>query len=81
MNSTKVLKNLAATDGRQTNIKLKDNLIGMDAVTFIKQSELDKELVIDALHYLMFLKRKRTGEIKARGCAKRRPQREYILKE
>ena len=30
--------------------------------------------------YLMFLKRKRNGLVKARGCAYGRPQREYITK-
>ena len=29
----------------------------------------------------MFLKRKRRGEMKGRGCANGRPQREYITKE
>ena len=33
-----------------------------------------------SLPYLMFLKRKRFGKIKARGCADGRPQREYITK-
>ena len=33
-----------------------------------------------SLDYLMFLKRKRFGKIKARGCADGRPQREYITK-
>jgi hypothetical protein len=33
------------------------------------------------LEYLMFLKRKRTGQIKARGCADGRKQREYTTKE
>ena len=37
--------------------------------------------VIDMLpEYLMFLKRKRSLEVKARGCADGRPQREYITK-
>ena len=35
----------------------------------------------EALGYLMFLKRKRSGKIKARGCADGRPQRAYILQE
>ena len=35
----------------------------------------------DALGYLMFLKRKRSGKIKARGCADGRPQRAYIPQE
>jgi hypothetical protein len=34
-----------------------------------------------ALGYLIFLKRKRCGKIKARGCADGRPQRKYIAKE
>ena len=29
----------------------------------------------------MFLKRKRSGKMKARGCVNRRPQQEYITKE
>jgi hypothetical protein len=35
----------------------------------------------EALAYLMFLKRKRCGTIKGRGCADGRPQRRYIAKE
>ena len=34
-----------------------------------------------ALRYLMFLKEKRDGTIKVRGCADGRPQREYTRKE
>ena len=34
-----------------------------------------------ALGYLMFLKRKRSGKMKGRGCADGRPQRECITKE
>ena len=33
------------------------------------------------LGYLMFLKRKRSGKMKGRGCANGRLQREYITKE
>jgi len=33
------------------------------------------------LRYLMFLKEKRDGTIKARGCADGRPQRRYTNKE
>jgi hypothetical protein len=40
-----------------------------------------KEVWCDALSYLMFLKRKRDGSVKARGCADGRPQREYISKD
>ena len=35
----------------------------------------------ESLGYLMFLKRKRNGKIKARGCADGRPQRAYIPQE
>ena len=35
----------------------------------------------DALAYLMFLKRKRCGKVKGRGCADGRKQRVYIAKE
>ena len=35
----------------------------------------------EALGYLMFLKRKHSGKIKARGCADGRPQRAYIPQE
>jgi hypothetical protein len=34
-----------------------------------------------ALRYLMFLKEKRCGQIKGRGCADGRPQREHMTKE
>jgi hypothetical protein len=34
-----------------------------------------------ALHYLMFLKKKRCGPIKGRGCADGRKQRIYKTKE
>lgn len=35
----------------------------------------------EALGYLMFLKRKRCGKVKARGCADGRPQRAYVARE
>jgi hypothetical protein len=53
----------------------------MGAVRMLKPSELSKIIRCEALNYLMFLKRKRCGKIKARGCADRRPQREYISKD
>ena len=56
-----------------TMSELKDNLLGMDAVHIVKSKDINKALIIDALAYLMFLKRKRTGKIKARGCANGRP--------
>jgi hypothetical protein len=35
----------------------------------------------DPLRYLMFLKEKRCGHIKGRGCADGRKQREYLTRE
>jgi hypothetical protein len=42
--------------------------------------ELTKEERANALKYLMYLKEKRDGKIKGRGCADGRPQRLYIPK-
>jgi hypothetical protein len=70
------------TPGYEATVKeLDDNLLGMGAVQMLKPSEVNKKIRFDALNYLMFLKRKRCGKIKARGCADGRPQREYISKD
>ena len=42
---------------------------------------MTREEVKRALPYLMFLKRKRSGKIKGRGCADGRTQREFISKD
>ena len=47
----------------------------------LKRSEVTMDIYTNALSYLMFLERKRSGKIKARGCANGRPQREFISKE
>jgi hypothetical protein len=68
--------------GYEATVKeLDDNLLGMGAVKMLKPSEVNKNIRYEALNYLMFLKRKRCGKIKARGCADGRPQREYISKD
>ena len=46
-----------------------------------KGDELTRKQKSDALRYLMFLKQKRCGRIKGRGCADGRKQREYISKD
>ena len=61
--------------------ELSDNLIGMNAVKMLNKKQITSDVCINALSYLMFLKRKRTSDIKARGCADGQPQREFILKE
>ena len=61
--------------------ELSNNLIGMNAVKILNTKQITSDVCINALSYLMFLKRKRTSDIKARGCADGRPQLEYISKK
>ena len=61
--------------------KLSNNLIGMDAVDMLDKTQTISDVYVNALSYLMFLKRKRTGVAKERGCTKGRPQQEFILKD
>jgi len=46
-----------------------------------KSSNLNAKERASALAYLMFLKEKRTGEVKGRGCADGRRQWDYMTKE
>ena len=52
-----------------------------DEMKPVHKSDLTAEQRREALAYLMFLKRKRCGKIKGRGCADGRKQRAYITKE
>jgi hypothetical protein len=47
----------------------------------VNKYDLTPEERKGALRYLMFLKEKRSGTIKARGCADGRPQRDYMSKK
>ena len=47
----------------------------------LDKSPITSYVFMNALSYLMFLKRKRTDVVKARGLADGRPQREFISKE
>jgi len=58
-----------------TKKEINENLLGMDAVKMILYKDLDRKLQKEALSYLMFLKRKRTGVVKSRGVADGRPGR------
>ena len=49
--------------------ELTDNLIGMDAVDMIDKSRITIDLYMNALSYLMFLKKKRTDIVKTTGYA------------
>ena len=56
------------------------NLIGRNMIDILPARSIIHAMRKMSLAYLMFLKRKRSGMIKARGCADGRPQREYISK-
>ncbi len=47
----------------------------------VHQQNLTMEQSKDAVAYLMFLKRKRCGKVKGRGCADGRKQRSYVTRE
>ena len=47
----------------------------------VSWKDLTWDIRKQALGYLMFLKRKRSGKMKGRGCADGRPQQEYITKK
>jgi hypothetical protein len=52
-----------------------------DVIKPVARKDLTYEQKRRALNYLMYLKQKRCGRIKARGCADGRKQREYKTKE
>jgi hypothetical protein len=69
-------------DGYKATIKELDaNLIGRNIIEMLPPEGITRDIFKMSLGYLMFLKRKRCGKIKARGCADGRPQREYISKD
>ena len=73
---------LFGDEGYQAALKeLDKNLVGRGCIEVLPEADVTWEIKQIALGYLMFLKRKRNGKMKGRGCADRRPQREYISKE
>lgn len=61
--------------------KIKKELLQLHQLQVIEPKDLTPAQQREALGYLMFLKRKRNGRIKGRGCADGRPQRNYIPQE
>jgi hypothetical protein len=53
----------------------------MDTWTPMEASKLSREQRMRALSLLLFLKEKRTGDVKGRACINGAPQRAYISKE
>ena len=73
---------LFGNKGYQAALKeLDKNLVGRGYIKVLSEANVTWEIKQIALGYLMFLKRKRNGKMKGRGCADGRPQREYISKE
>ena len=68
------MKEFADERREATKQELYKNLLGMNAVIIVEPHNLDNELHINALTYLMFLKQKRTGKVKARGFTDGSPQ-------
>lgn len=58
--------------------EIEENLLGMDAVNMVAPGNLNKKLYKDALPYIIFLKRKRTGKVKSRGVCDGSNMRSYI---
>ena len=75
------MKEFEQAEYNTTVFKLRDNLIGMNAVDILDKTRIVSDVYVNALSYLMFLKRKRAGEVKARGCADGTPQQEFISKD
>jgi hypothetical protein len=61
--------------------ELDENLIGRDVIQMLDPKSVTYDMFQMSLSYLMFLKRKRCGTIKARGCADGRSQQDYITKD
>lgn len=59
------MKEFGKDGWKATMSELKDNLLGMDAVHMVISKEINKDLTIDALAYLICLKHNKTGNIKA----------------
>ena len=68
-------------DGAKAVQKEMKQLHDREVMIPVHKKNLTYEQRKEALAYLMFLKRKRCGKIKGRGCADGRKQRAYIAKE
>lgn len=61
--------------------ELEENLVGRNYITMLSKNEITKDIRLKSMGYLLFLKRKRCGKVKSRGCVDGRPQREFLLRE
>ena len=68
-------------EGHTATVKeLDKNLTGKNMIDMLPARYITHDMMKMSLSYLIFLKRKKNLEIKARGYANGRPQREYITK-
>ena len=65
----KVLKEFKETGYIATVDELNKNVIGKNVLDMLEPKSITYEMMRMSFEYLMFLKRKRCGKIKARGCA------------
>jgi uncharacterized protein YeaC (DUF1315 family) len=68
-------------DGAEAVVAKLQQLDYREVIELVNGKKLTQEQKRKALNYLMYLKQKRCGRIKARGCADRRKQRLYKSKE
>ena len=61
--------------------ELSNHLIDMDAMDMLDKTQITSDVHVNVLSYLMFLNRKRTSAVKAKGCVDGRPQQEFISKD
>ena len=67
--------------GHKATVKeLDKNRIGRYVINMLPTRSITHDMMEMSLAYLMFLQRKRSRQVKARGCADGRLQREYITK-
>ena len=66
--------------GNEALLKELNQLHQQEALLPVSREDMSHEEKRRALRYLMFLKEKRDGSIKARGCADGRSQRDYMTK-
>ena len=67
--------------GYNATIKeLYEILLGKNVIDMLRPDSITWDIFQLLLAYLVFLKRRRNGLVKAQGCADGRPQREYISK-
>jgi hypothetical protein len=69
------------TKGKDAVVAELRQLHNRDVMEPVDKYDLIAEERRGALRYLMFLKEKRCGKIKGRGCADGRPQRDYMTEE